>query len=87
MERKRAAMECPYCGRAMAMGRVCSKEGFSLEFLEAGTDPMFLSEEDVERTGGVVLSPRRLFRVGSISCPAWHCRDCRKIVLAYGEQG
>lgn len=78
-------MDCPICGRAMVRGRVCSDQGFSLEFLEAGVDPLFLSAEDAAAAGGVVLAPRRMLRLGSISCGAWHCPDCKKIVIDYTE--
>ncbi len=84
MEEKQGTADCPTCGRPMARGRIYSSQGFSLEFLEDGVDPLFLSEDDVTRAGGVVLAPRRMLRVGNISCPAWHCPKCRRVVLAYG---
>ena len=70
-------MQCPYCGKEMIEGVICSPRtlAWSPEPLKT------FSEASFQRKGNVVLSETELLTPAKAT--AYHCPACKKIVIPY----
>ncbi len=73
-------MNCPYCGQAMEQGLLQSPQEIS--WIKGNKRRLFGRAELHE--GSVVLSELSILKGSAVV--AFLCRDCRKVVIDYGEK-
>ena len=73
-------MNCPYCGQAMEQGLLQSPQEIS--WIKGKKRRLFGRAELHE--GSVVLSELSILKGSAVV--AFLCRDCRKVVIDYGEK-
>lgn len=71
-------VRCPFCGREMVSGAVQSTQKicFTDQVRKNGLDLYTAGKEEV------LLSSHNWTRP---ACPAFHCPDCRKVILDYSD--
>lgn len=72
-------MKCPGCGKEMEKGAVQSARGFYFTTEPSRFLPVPSLDTDVRLSGGGKLQ--------NATCTAFHCRDCKKVILDYAENG
>lgn len=72
--------ECPYCGKEMEQGFIQSPH--EIAWLKGGNRHLF--SRSFLHDGSVVLSELSLMKGSAVL--AWLCRDCRKVIIDYGDR-
>ena len=70
-------MNCPCCGKEMLKGLVQSSRRILFTTIR---NESFI---DIKATDDVLLSSNNFFYP---TCVAYHCGDCKKVVIDYGEK-
>jgi hypothetical protein len=72
-------MKCPYCNNEMKLGVIQSPHEINWKPKKSYIFGNASFHEDA-----VVLSELSLFKGSCVN--AYHCLDCKKIIIAYGEE-
>lgn len=73
-------MKCPYCGKEMISGVVQSAR----QVFFTTKAHKFCFAPDSKRSDEVLLCPDNW--IAPISTAAYHCSDCKKVVIDYSEE-
>ena len=70
-------LKCPYCGRGMEKGMI--RSGHELNW----SDKKYLFNRAEFHPRSVLLGELDFFRGTSVT--AWLCRECKKVIIDYGD--
>lgn len=81
-------MICPICGKEMVPGEIGAKATNALYFVDEDTPRPTIYEhpKDMEYRGVILLTKFHRGRMFDAFKEAYHCPDCRKIIVEYEEE-